>query len=288
MLTTTCFSQSAPAVQPTKDGGQTPADGSVLIGNIASRDAAESSFAQFGARSAAPPTEYPATYAVAQQYTETDVESDDSVQILDDLTNRNGGVPAADSRRGVGQDVNMHDGNVASDYGFDAASPAAVPPDYPLPHRPYKFDILDHAPARHPSAPLAHKPLETMTSQERSEEHLRAQDRLARVRAQRELREAAGNNEEWAREWRDIKGKQRENTQNTVRTFRCWPVNSFPARELIPRLPPSARSTTRRPFFLTRTCPASNTCAASLQLLVEIRYGQFYRPGVPEEGVLIE
>lgn len=191
-----------------------------MVGD-ASRDAVESSTAQPRADNAAPHTEYQAAHATAQQYTETEVESDDdSVQILDDLTNRhNGAAAAADSRHGVGQDVDMRDGNVTSDQSFDPAStPSAVHPDHPLPHRTYKFDILDHAPARHPSAPLAHKPLETMTSKERSEEHLRAQDRLARERAQRQLREAAGNDSEWAREWRNFKGKQRENPQNTVRT----------------------------------------------------------------------
>ena len=213
---TTCFSCTAPAAQA---GSQSPADGAVLVGD-ASHDAAESSFTQPRADKAAHRIEHQAAHAAARQYTETEVESDDdSVQILVDLTNRNDNTAAADSRRRVGQDVDMLDGNVARDQSVDAAESPAVLPDHPLPHRTYKFDILDHAPARHPSAPLAHKPLETMTSQERSEEHLREQDRLARERAQRQLREVAGNNDEWAREWRDVKGKQRGNTQNTVRTF---------------------------------------------------------------------
>lgn len=266
---TTCFSRTTPAAQA---GSQSPADGAVSVGD-ASHDAAESSFTQPGADKAAHRIEHQATHAAARQYTETEVGSDDdSVQILDDLTNRNDNTAAADSRRGAGQDVDMRDGNVASDQSVDAAESPAIPPDHPLPHRTYKFDILDYAPARHPSAPLAYKPLETMTSQERSEEHLREQDRLARERAQRQLREVAGN--EWAREWRDVKGKQRDNTQNTVRTFVLGPRSLPRARAQ----PPSSRSTTRRPSSPMRTCPASNTCAASLQSSVEIRYDRFGGP----------
>ncbi|BGO93092.1 hypothetical protein NBRC10512_003277 [Rhodotorula toruloides] len=72
---------------------------------------------------------------------------------------------------------------------------AAVPPDYPLPRPPFAFDVLNHAPSRHPGSPPSWQYLRDMTSEERHEHQRREDERKKRERDQRQLRE------EWEWEW---------------------------------------------------------------------------------------
>ncbi|GEM06545.1 polycomb protein EED [Rhodotorula toruloides] len=68
----------------------------------------------------------------------------------------------------------------------DGLDLSAVPPDYPLPHHPFAFDILNHAPSRRPGPPPAWKHPRDMTSEERHEHHRREDERKKRERDQRQ------------------------------------------------------------------------------------------------------
>ncbi|GAA5866693.1 hypothetical protein JCM3774_001960 [Rhodotorula dairenensis] len=146
------------------------------------------------------------------------LDSDDSVQILDDFAappSRLANQAASRQQPADPAEPGMSlQGLLSSSQSLDGTDAPPPTPDYPLPYSTYKFDILNHAPARHPTTPIAYKPLELMTGQERTEEHLRMQDRSERERRQRQLRETTGN--EWTWDWRDLKGKRRANTQDTT------------------------------------------------------------------------
>lgn len=66
---------------------------------------------------------------------------------------------------------------------------SAVSPDYPLPHPPFQFDILNHAPARNPMVPPGWKAPKERTVDENIEEIRRAKERLRRAEEQRRTRE---------------------------------------------------------------------------------------------------
>ncbi|GJN91830.1 hypothetical protein Rhopal_004853-T1 [Rhodotorula paludigena] len=66
---------------------------------------------------------------------------------------------------------------------------SAVSPDYPLPHPPFQFDVLNHAPARDPMAPPGWKAPKERTVDENIEEMRRAKERLRRAEEQRRTRE---------------------------------------------------------------------------------------------------
>lgn len=100
-------------------------------------------------------------------------------------------------------------------------------PDYPLPHPAYPFDILNHAPARHPAPPLAYKAPEQMTTAERAQEHFREEEREERDRAQRRLRELVGHEWEW--EWTKV--EVNEKAKSTQHPVRCLLVLGSPARK---------------------------------------------------------
>lgn len=71
----------------------------------------------------------------------------------------------------------------------------AASPDSPLPRPPFAFDILNHAPSRHPGPPPAWKHLRDMTSDERHQHQRREDERKKRERDQRQVRE------DWEWEW---------------------------------------------------------------------------------------
>ncbi|BGO96850.1 hypothetical protein JCM10021v2_000484 [Rhodotorula toruloides] len=98
---------------------------------------------------------------------------------------------SARAHRGVPHTLFSSPSKAAAD-GLDFA---AVPPDYPLPEPPFAFDVLNHAPIRHPGPPPSWQHPRDMTSEERHE-HLRREDeRKKRERDQRQVRE------EWEWEW---------------------------------------------------------------------------------------
>lgn len=112
--------------------------------------------------------------------------------------------------------------------------PAAVSHDYPLPHPPFEFDILNHAPARHPVPPPGWKEPLLRTVDENVAAAAREADRRRRVEEQRRLREGEGLEWEWTWErdeaavlltdWKG-KGKAREST-----TVRASPLDRLGSR----------------------------------------------------------
>ncbi|GAA5854600.1 hypothetical protein JCM9279_005706 [Rhodotorula babjevae] len=75
--------------------------------------------------------------------------------------------------------------------------PAAVSRDHPLPHPLLDFNILNHAPARHPAPPPGWKELSSRTVQEEVDEAARGSERRRRVEEQRRLREPEGARWDW-------------------------------------------------------------------------------------------
>ncbi|GAA6047229.1 hypothetical protein JCM3770_006961 [Rhodotorula araucariae] len=80
-----------------------------------------------------------------------------------------------------------------------SALPAAIPPDFPLPHPSSEFNILNHAPARHPAPPPGWKEPQERTVEEQIKESARSDERRNRAEAGRRLREPKGTEWEW--EW---------------------------------------------------------------------------------------
>jgi len=104
--------------------------------------------------------------------------------------------------------------------------PAAVSRNHPLPHPHLEFNILNHAPTRHPAPPPGWKDASSRTAQQEADAARRAAERRKRVEEQRTLREPEGARWEWiwARDELEVpkpsnKGKGKEKETLTVRPF---------------------------------------------------------------------
>ncbi|GAA5890359.1 hypothetical protein JCM8208_002791 [Rhodotorula glutinis] len=104
--------------------------------------------------------------------------------------------------------------------------PAAVSRDHPLPHAPFDFNILNHAPTRHPAPPAGWKEPSSRTTEEDKDEAARAVERARRVEEQRRLREP--ESAPWGWTWtcdelvvskEDVKGKSKGKKKETATDY---------------------------------------------------------------------